>query len=154
MKKIALASMILLTVFVYSCKDDDSPNPKKAAGNSLEGTSWILTAALINPPIDIFGVIVSDFTDLMDPCEKDNIFKFLANNQYNIVEGASKCDPSDPDLYDQGTWSLSADGKTMIIDGDTTTVQTYNNTDLILSETWYDEDLMTNYTYTIKYKKQ
>lgn len=47
-----------------------------------------------------------DVEVLTDPCELDNIFSFLSAGTYTVTEGPTKCDPSDPDLIDSGTWSF------------------------------------------------
>lgn len=44
-----------------------------------------------------------------DPCVADDLYTFYANNErkYEVVEGASKCDPRDPDVYFTDQWTLT-----------------------------------------------
>ena len=36
-------------------------------------------------------------------------------------EGKAKCDPNDPAIIFQGDWTLTSDGKTLVMDGDDAT---------------------------------
>jgi len=65
---------------------------------------WKLTAETLSPPFQ--GI--TDYYAELDPCEADNILKFLSNGTFSIDEGATKCDASDPQLYITGTWSWNS----------------------------------------------
>jgi hypothetical protein len=71
---------------------------------------------------------------------KDDIYKFANNNTYQITEGATKCDPSDPDIYDAGTWTF-IDNETKIKlssaggGSDTLNIQELTSTSLKVSST-------------------
>lgn len=102
MKKITyFALMLMLASLVFSCKKKDpEPTPQqKVTGN------WRLTFARIT---------VDGVSENGQPCELDNTFNFQASGAFTIDEGATKCDPSDPQTS-TGTWSITADGKTMNI---------------------------------------
>lgn len=43
----------------------------------------------------------------------DNIQTFSSNGSYEETEGATKCDSSDPNIFDHGLYTLSSDGKTL-----------------------------------------
>ena len=47
-------------------------------------------------------------TGQLDDCLSDDIYIFYANEErrVEIVEGSSKCEPGDPDLIAEGSWSF------------------------------------------------
>jgi hypothetical protein len=48
--------------------------------------------------------------DLFSPnatCVKDNVLTF-SGNEYQIAEGVTRCDKSDPTIVDSGTWALES----------------------------------------------
>ena len=58
-------------------------------------------------------------------CQKDNKLSFLSNFEYKLDEGATKCNSSDPQIFQQGSWSLlsnetklssSYNGTTRVVD--------------------------------------
>ena len=52
--------------------------------------------------------------DTIDDCTKDDCTTFKSDKSLVVDEGATKCDPTDPQTS-TGTWSLSADGKTLTL---------------------------------------
>ncbi len=59
-------------------------------------------------------------SNIIDDCERDDFLNFSANGTYTWDPATIKCDESDTSFM--GTWSLSSDEKTMIVDGDTVTL--------------------------------
>jgi hypothetical protein len=50
-----------------------------------------------------------DYTNILfQECSLDNIQIFSLDEQYLEIEGATKCNPSDPYIYDSGTFEFSA----------------------------------------------
>ncbi|MBK8609696.1 MAG: lipocalin family protein [Chitinophagaceae bacterium] len=47
-----------------------------------------------------------DLTGTPAACEADNYVKFSSNGTYESNEGATKCNPGDPQIIDTGTWSF------------------------------------------------
>jgi hypothetical protein len=43
----------------------------------------------------------------MEACEKDNFTQFHTNMSFVVDQGATKCDPSDPQIDETGTWAFS-----------------------------------------------
>ncbi len=108
-------SLLLLVVAAFSftaCKDDDEKSAEE-----------LLTAASCWSPTkdELFNSTTNKWEDQgVDDCTKDDCTKFNSDKTASFDEGATKCDPSDPQT-NTGTWSLSADGKTLTatIGGDT-----------------------------------
>jgi hypothetical protein len=50
-------------------------------------------------------------------CLKDNVLKFFLDYSFNITEGATKCDPADPDFAAAGTWMFTQDETHIQVDG-------------------------------------
>jgi len=68
-----------------------------------------------------------------DACSKDDRYVFRANNTYEFNEGLTKCDPSDPQIIDTGTWSFTNNETKLLIDGDEFTIVSLTDSNLILS---------------------
>lgn len=133
MKKVFLLAMMSSALVWSSCGDDtegNNPEPQKTAREYLIDGDWLLLKATITPPIviDLFGqqITISDLRDLdeAEPCDRDDLVRFKEDGSIENDEGATKCDPSDPQTYPGGIWTLSSDGKTLTIvdDSDTTVV--------------------------------
>ncbi len=123
MKKLVIVALIgaIAMVSFQSCQKDDSNS-----GGTLEG-SWIQVGSTFD------GVNTWNDPDEWDDCEKDDITTFNTNGTYSIDEGATKCDPDDPQISDSGSWSLSSDKKTLTMDGFSLEVITLTSTDLKVS---------------------
>lgn len=118
MKNSALYSFLILTaVLITSCKEDD-PEPLKAqtqavllAGEPGSSKTWKLTGGTAQ--LNSGGAQ----TLLLDPCQLDDIFKFTNNEaqSYEMRGGSLKCDDTDADLLESGTWAFTIDGKMVVI---------------------------------------
>jgi hypothetical protein len=124
MKKIFLASALALGIsasFVSCSKDDD-----KSATELLIQAGWkpvsiqadLGTGTFVNQPLE--------------DCAKDDVLKFNADQTYKTTIGTNKCDPSETDVT--GPWSLSADEKTITVDGDASQIETLNGSTLVIIE--------------------
>lgn len=87
--------------FITACsKKDAAPVQNPDIEKNLQSAAWQMTVFTIAPALN--GV-----TDVLlntPPCAKDNLLRFNANGIFLMDEGASKCDPSDPQT-DQGVWN-------------------------------------------------
>ena len=102
---------------MFSCTDDDDPIVPQTVDQKLVG-SWKVTAATINPAIDLDGDSIAETTDiynsiLFSVCDKDDLTIYSSDYTYKEDEGATKCDPSDPQISETGTWGLNST-KTMV----------------------------------------
>lgn len=110
MKKITayfLPLVISLALFNSCSKDDDSNNTTPQTKTQLlTAHSWKLTGSKLNG--------VDDFSTL-DACDLDDIATFLSNGTGNMDEGATKCDPADPQTSPI-TWSFQSNETILSID--------------------------------------
>ena len=109
--------MIILGSAFISCKKDEE---KTAKDFLVDNSCWNLVKLEQKQDNgtwnDLSGLVLGE------ACSADDCYKFSSDNKYEINEGASKCDPDDDQVYETGTWSLSADNKTLTMttsDGDT-----------------------------------
>ena len=92
---------IACIVLISSCKKDDEPKISKT--ELLAGTtskSWIQIAGKENG---------SDEFSSLPTCYKDDILVFRTDKSYEWNEGATKCDPGDPQVYITGNWAFKSD---------------------------------------------
>ncbi len=89
----------------------------KSAEDKLTGHAWVITSLKATQ-----GTFSMDILALTDACIKDDQTTFNENGTATIDEGASKCNSTDPQTYDGGTWALSEDEKTLSLTSDGETV--------------------------------
>jgi len=150
-KTIAIACLI---VGVTSCKKDATPTPAPTKTELLTGKNWKVTAFTSNPAIDWTGtgVMVTDIYAQMQACEKDDLFMFNTNGTTTDDEGATKCNPADPQTT-SGTWAFNSTQTIITVDGmDDFNIETLSAT--TLKGNMVFNDGATNYTFTITYTKQ
>jgi len=122
--KILFVALALVMFSVMACKKSDSkPAPTKT---DMLSRNWKLVDVLASG-VSVYG--------LLEACQKDDIYKFANNNTYQITEGATTCNPGDPDIYDAGTWAfLENDTKLRLASAggqsDTLTLQELTETSL------------------------
>lgn len=133
-------SALLIFSGIESCKKSDPPAPKSKTTLLTQG-SWKTvkeeTKTGTGAWIDVTGSIQA--------CDKDNIFIFRTNTTFEENEGATKCNPGDPQIIGTGNWSFGN-----------------NETQLNLTPTGFpppfriysldqldESTLMVTYTYTI-----
>ena len=122
--------LVIISPFIFlSCdKDDDDESPKSRTELLTSGT-WKRTALTSNPAYDwnADGNAATDVLSIMLPCERDNFDTYKPNGIMETNEGASKCDPSDPQTW-QTTWALVDNERQIRYD------DTYNYTIVELTE--------------------
>lgn len=125
MKKITLMIAALAFLTVSSCKkEDDKDNggnttPTKTKTELLTAKAWKMTAMTINPGITPIpgGPTITDFFSLLEACEKDDTQKFNTGGTGVIDEGATKCNPSDPQT-ENFPWAFASNETKIVVDGD------------------------------------
>ncbi|MFZ9942645.1 MAG: hypothetical protein ACO3O0_03465 [Bacteroidia bacterium] len=124
-----LASFTLINL--SSCSKDDDDNNGGGGGTPSPTTN---TTKLCNKNWKIVGLTVdgTDLLPLIPGCQLDNLFKFITDGSLVYDEGATKCDPNDPQTT-SGTWSWASNETKLVIDGDTSDVVTNSGTVLKLS---------------------
>lgn len=121
-KTLILVAIAASFFVISSCDKDDDPVNKKAL---ITANSWKISAMTIDPPIDFLGIQISDMYAMMDACTKDDLMTFNEDGTYQVTEGATKCDESDPDISESGTWGFNAD-ETQITQTNTESTTTFN----------------------------
>lgn len=162
-KQLKLVAMLFLAALVMvSCsKDDENDETSKTKKEYLTAGNWKVTVMTISPGVNIFGTVITDMYAQMPACTKDDLIKFNNDGSIRDDEGATKCDPNDPQTTTDGTWVFSSDQNSITIDypdDDPITMQisTLNATTFSGSyevvEDWGSGEL--TYTYTITMKLQ
>jgi hypothetical protein len=102
MKKFVVATCALMVVFSFgACKKSSS---NKTRTELLTSASWRQTGAEYKTG---GGAWVNSFASI-DDCVKDDIITFRADGTVVLDEGATKCDPSDPQVS-SGMWAFQND---------------------------------------------
>ena len=111
----SIAMGIIASVVVVSlagCGDKSIPTPTPSKTELICKGKWEIASLPIEPALDLGGGVKStDYTQMLQDCEKDNFYAFKADNTYTLDEGLLKCNPADAQTK-PGVWSLSADGRT------------------------------------------
>ncbi len=105
MKKTFLTTAILFTLLLTNCKKEETTKTKTKT-EYLTSAKWYMKTFTVDPGIVIGGVTVTDFYSQLDACDKDDSDKFNVGGAGISDEGATKCDPTDPQST-AFTWSLS-----------------------------------------------
>ena len=153
MKKLLLA-LFAFTVLFSACKDDsgdDGGTTAKTKTDLITEGSWKISAATSDPPIVILGVEFSDFMAMMDECDKDDLTTYMADGSGTFDEGATKCDPADPQT-ENFTWKFINNEAGIVQDGDTFEVTSITETEMKLQATMDGEEIgdTTGTSYTLK----
>ena len=116
--------------FIFGCSDSISYNYNSNANTEDESCiysfinilteqgDWIISTSVINPPVVFGNGVVSDFLTFTENCRKDDLreFAFFGGiGTYTITEGASKCDQSDLNIFEAGSWTINSDSTTFYI---------------------------------------
>jgi hypothetical protein len=68
----------------------------------------------------------TEMLDLLPGCQQDNLFIFNVDNTITTDEGATKCDPGDPQSRNAGRWMLLS-GNMLFMENPTNTLLTARN---------------------------
>jgi len=119
------ALVILSVAVIVGCKKDDNNNNGGTSKTQLLTTgSWKLTSDYIDPAVDVNGDGVADHEvfSFYDACDKDDMIIFKSDGTVTFDEGASKCDPTDPQS-ENSTWKF-ASNETQLVVGDASSGET------------------------------
>ena len=158
MKTISFKALVaMLGVFALllttSCNKDDDATPDKA--KLLTNGSWKMSAMTVDPPIDWFGIPVTDVFAKLPTCVTDDFAVFKTNGTVIYDEGASKCEPADPQTSN-GTWSLNTAQTILTLTNDG---ETENWTIATLTTTTFKADFKVTeegvtYTFSVTFVKK
>lgn len=127
--QIRMLSLALLSLLIFTgCQKDDPPPPTKT---ELISRNWKVTAMTAVFPAPIGTV---DVLGQIDACEKDNIIKIQSAGTYTVDEGATKCDPTDPQIVETGNWVFANNETKLTIIGETWDIVSLSATTLVLKQ--------------------
>lgn len=122
MKKYSIIALIIsILMGGSSCKKETESIPRK---QTIIAKSWKMTSFIM---VDTTGAEEEMFSALFQPCRQDNLYQFAADGSYKQDEGATKCDTTDQQIYETGTWTISSDESKMTLtpSGETTSDLTF-----------------------------
>ncbi|MDA9072125.1 hypothetical protein N9J85_00375 [bacterium] len=153
MKLFKYSLIVLISISLFSCeKDDDEAseivpqtNTEKLCGKNFFVTDFEETKN---------GVIISTI-DSLTACDLDDFERYETNGVYTYDEGATKCDPTNPQT-ETGTWTFYDSETKLFYDNDTSFIQNIIRNDgtvLILVHSYIDmgDTIETTFTYTARY---
>ena len=103
---ISFAMLLMLMgglVTVSSCKKDDDDSPSKT--KTISGKKFFVKSMKVDPAITTPTGVITDLFAFMPDCVKDNYLTFNENGTLVSDEGATKCEPDDPQT-ETGTWEF------------------------------------------------
>jgi len=104
MNKTVVFIIILIFAF-YSCGKEDALTKT----DLLTQSPWILTASIFDPPLQTDGGFIVNWYAVMRDCIRDDVFYYYPSGVYTNSEGASRCSPSDAEIWEVGVWTFNED---------------------------------------------
>ncbi len=152
LKGLAFLSALTLVFTFGSCKKDSEDEPTSVSKTGLLTSSgWVISSGTMT----WFGQTIS-ITDSMDPCEKDDIMNFKSDKTILYDAGALKCDPSEPQTENGGSWAFENNETELVVNegGDITSfdIVTLSSTTLKITAAEYDSTFMTDIIITVEFK--
>lgn len=157
MKKITLLLLLATLIGFGACKKDNNTATPKTKKELLTAKVWKQTARTITPAVEVDGKLENDLFAHDDACDKDDLYRYKADNTFSYEEGATKCDPTSPDIYDTGTWTFSADETKLILlykSNNSYVVNLLELTESTLKVSYVEDDNGVTYTTIATYTAQ
>lgn len=116
-----MATCAVASIVLFSCKKDDN-GLSSGSESDLVGT-WQLVGTTPDRPLTLkSGKVISDLYGEYPDCFKDNLVTYKADGTFEYNEGATKCDPQDPQsLY--FNWTRNGSRLTITSGLDATIIQ-------------------------------
>ena len=131
MKKTLLTAIWICIISIGCNKVDDVTAASKK--DLLTAGSWKLTAVVSDDDGD--GTYETNDFIYFSGCYTDNYYIFKSNGDLELNEGATKCDPADPQI-DLTSWQLTNNETTLIVDTDSYSIEELNTSTLKLKQTF------------------
>jgi hypothetical protein len=100
----SIFGIVIFLMVISSCSEKLEPKPQTYSQLLTGSTSktWKLTA------IELIEGDSPPYAFSLPACISDDLYVFYAGegNFYQVLEGPTKCDPEDEDIYLEDTWSL------------------------------------------------
>ena len=145
-----LLMLMAASAFIFTSCNNDEDEPKPTRTELLTNKNWKISAQSEtsngSAPTDTYANISS--------CNKDDLFIFGTDGKFTWDEGATKCDPSDPQTVETGTWAFTNEESKIVLtfvgDTDEFEVQELTATQLVIKETstFQGVTTITTTTYT------
>ena len=126
-------SIMVLIIIMAACKKEKTPAPTDDTITILQSGDWKLTAFTISPALN--GI--TDVMQNIPPCAKDNLLQFKPNSIFYFDEGATKCDPSYPQIFSL-PWKFADNETKLILGTDENAILVLTATTLKLRYTFED----------------
>lgn len=140
MKKTTVCTALLFMLAIMACnKKNDSPSKTEI----LTSGTWKITSMMEDA--DGNGSYETEFFTALPACYQDNYYIFKTSGQTELNEGASKCDPADPQI-ETGTWQFSQNETRLTIDGDEYIIDALTNTTLRVKDDVATFGMMVTFT--------
>ena len=109
--------------------------PKKIILVTGATGSWHVSSYTVDPAIDFDGdgTEETNVYAIMDQCIKDDHTTFMADGSAELDEGATKCDPGDPQTISL-TWSINQDETQLEVQGIEYLIESLNESQMKLKE--------------------
>ena len=95
--------LILVMLVLNSCGKEDA----LTKSDLLTQSPWIMTASIFEPPLQTEDGSIVNWYAAMPDCIKDDIFYYYPSGVYTNSEGASRCSPSDAEIWEVGVWTFN-----------------------------------------------
>lgn len=122
MKKISF--LLLSLAALGACKKDGENTPSASRTDLLTAKNWRVASQTTT--LTLAGTTTTSTT--IDACDKDDFIKFNTDKSAVHDQGATKCDPTDPQT-DKGTWDLPGDQSKLTVN-----LASYGNTTFDVKE--------------------
>ncbi|SRR6266496_117085 len=136
-----LGIITIIAILLPACKKGNDDNSKIQLLTSQE---WRIIKSESKVNSDPF----TDHYPSLPPCTQDDRYKFNTNNTYVLSEGASKCNPTDPDIIVTGTWHFTQSETKIQIDGTESAIDQLNGSSFIISNSYYSNPDTNYYRYS------
>lgn len=119
--KTQLAALLMLVAgatVTVSCKKEVKQDKPKTKTELLTSGSWVRTSFTSDPAYDWYhdGYYTTNLFDLIQPCETDNFETYYTDGTWELNEGQTKCNESDPQT---GTlpWAFTENETKIVFNG-------------------------------------
>lgn len=131
MKKVNIKTLAMFAIAaslsLTSCDkdDDDDEEPAPTRSELLVSQQWSLIAFNVEPALDWDqdGTQENNLIPYVGACTLDDFWLFQANGNYTSEEGASKCNPNDPQIIESGQWLWNSDQTRLILNANSQTFE-------------------------------
>jgi hypothetical protein len=123
MKLLFMLSVSFL--FLVSCKKE----PDNSKTNLLTAKPW----KFVKVESKTNNIPWMDEVPFWPQCKKDDEIVFMKDHSYTLRNGATKCDPLDPDVLDVARWNFLDNETKFDMDGAVTTIEVLNESQFVIS---------------------